>query len=92
MICGRELPPAAVLALDRKLTARARQLRKLGVEGDMDELRALAFLERWGEADPVGDLTRNRKNKDDGGSDGDSGSDGSGSDGGGTDPAGGGCA
>jgi len=81
MICGRELPPAAVLALDRKLTARAKQLRRLGVPGDMDELRALAFLERWDEADPVGDLIRNRD-------DGDEDRDGDGSEGGGTDPSG----
>ena len=59
-IAGRELPCAAVLALDKKLSARARQLKKLGVAGDMDDLRVLAFLERWGEADPAGDLARAR--------------------------------
>ena len=55
-IAARELPPAAVLAIDRKLTARARQFKKAGVGGTMDELRALAFLERFGEAEPLGDL------------------------------------
>jgi hypothetical protein len=55
-IAARELPPAAVLAVDRKLTARARQFKKAGIPGTMDELRALAFLERFGEADPLGDL------------------------------------
>jgi hypothetical protein len=58
MIAGRELPSIAVLALDRKITARARQLKKLGIDGDMNELRVLAFLEKWGEADPVGDHAR----------------------------------
>jgi hypothetical protein len=51
-IAGRELPPAAVLAMDQKITARARQLKKLDVPGGTDELRVLAFLERWGEIDP----------------------------------------
>jgi hypothetical protein len=58
MITARELPPPAVLAIDRTLTARARQLRKLGIAADLDELRVLAFLERWGEADPAGDHAR----------------------------------
>ena len=31
-------------------------LKKAGVDGDMDTLRVLAFLERFGEADPLGDL------------------------------------
>ncbi len=53
-IAARELPPAAVLAIDRKLTARARVFKKAGIAGTMDELRALAFLERFGEADPLG--------------------------------------
>ena len=52
MIAGRELPCAAVLALDQKISARARELRKLGVKGGLDELRVLAFLERWGQIDP----------------------------------------
>lgn len=54
-IAARELPPPAVLAIDRKLTGRARQFKKAGIPGTMDELRALAFLERFGEASPLGD-------------------------------------
>jgi hypothetical protein len=53
-ISGRELPPAAVLAASQLLTARARQLRAAGVGGGMDELRVLAYLERLGVLDPLG--------------------------------------
>ena len=42
---GRELPPAQVLAADQRITALARQLKKAGLEGDMDELRARAYLD-----------------------------------------------
>jgi hypothetical protein len=56
MIAGRELPPVAVLRMDRLLTARAKVFKKAGVEGDMDTLRVLAFLERFGEADPLSDI------------------------------------
>ncbi len=52
-LAGRELPPAAVLAADENLTARARQLRAAGVPGGMDELRALAYLEALGGLDPL---------------------------------------
>src|SRR5579863_9632863 len=44
-LAGRELPPAQVLAADQRVTWWARQLRKAGVEGSMDELRAIAFLD-----------------------------------------------
>jgi len=44
-LAGRELPPAQVLAADQKITALARQLRKAGLEGSLDELRAKAFLD-----------------------------------------------
>jgi hypothetical protein len=47
-IAGRELPPAAALAADQNLDARARQLRATGVPGDMDHLRTLAYLEMLG--------------------------------------------
>jgi hypothetical protein len=60
MIAGRELPPMAVLRMDRLISARARLFKKAGVDGDLDTLRVLAFLERFGEADPLGDLTRDR--------------------------------
>ncbi len=52
-LAGRELPPAAVLAADENLTARARQLRAAGVPGGMDELRALAYLGALGGLDPL---------------------------------------
>ena len=41
-LAGRELPPAEVLAADQRVTAWARQLRKAGLEGGMDALRAAA--------------------------------------------------
>jgi hypothetical protein len=42
---GRELPPAEVLAADQRITAWAHQLRTAGLEGDMDQLRARAYLD-----------------------------------------------
>ncbi len=39
-LAGRELPSAQVLAADQRVTAWAKQLRKAGVEGGMDALRA----------------------------------------------------
>jgi len=44
-LVGRELPPAEVLAADQRVTWWARQLRKAGLEGSMDELRARAYLD-----------------------------------------------
>jgi hypothetical protein len=44
-LMGRELPPAEVLAADQKITAWARQLKKAGLEGSMNELRARAYLD-----------------------------------------------
>ena len=44
-LMGRELPPAEVLAADQRITAWARQLRKAGLEGNMDVLRARAYLD-----------------------------------------------
>jgi hypothetical protein len=44
-LAGRELPPAQVLAADQRVTAWARELRKAGVEGDIDALRARAYLD-----------------------------------------------
>ena len=44
-LAGRELPPAEVLAADQRVTAWARQLRKAGLEGSMDQLRARAFMD-----------------------------------------------
>jgi hypothetical protein len=44
-LAGRELPPAEVLAADQRITAWAKQLRKAGLDGDMDALRARAYLD-----------------------------------------------
>ena len=44
-LMGRELPPAEVLAADQRITAWAWQLRKAGLEGDLDVLRARAYLD-----------------------------------------------
>ena len=44
-LAGRELPPAQVLAADQRVNAWARELRQAGVEGGMDELRAIAYLD-----------------------------------------------
>ena len=43
-LAGRELPPAQVLAADQRVTAWAKELRKAGLEGGMDALRARAYL------------------------------------------------
>jgi hypothetical protein len=83
MIAGRELPPMAVLRMDALISARARVFKKAGVDGDMDTLRVLAFLERFGEADPLADLGREP-------GDGSGGNDGSGRDGGSGDDGSGG--
>ena len=42
-LMGRELPPAEVLAADQRITAWARQLKRAGLAGDMDVLRAPAL-------------------------------------------------
>jgi len=44
-LMGRELPPAEVLAADQRITAWAHELRKGGLDGDMDVLRARAYLD-----------------------------------------------
>ena len=44
-LAGRELPPAAVLAAGQRITWWARQLRAAGLDGDMDQLRARAYLD-----------------------------------------------
>ena len=44
-LAGRELPPAQVLAADQRVTAWAKQLRKAGLDGDLDQLRARAYLD-----------------------------------------------
>jgi len=44
-LAGRELPPAAVLAADERITAWAKELKRGGLKGTMDELRARAYLD-----------------------------------------------
>ena len=44
-LTGRELPPAEVLAADQRIAGWARELKKAGLEGDMDVLRARAYLD-----------------------------------------------
>jgi hypothetical protein len=44
-LAGRELPPAQVLAADQRVTWWARQLRKAGLDGGMDALRARALMD-----------------------------------------------
>jgi len=44
-LAGRELPPAAVLAIDERVNAWARELKRAALTGTMDELRARAFLD-----------------------------------------------
>jgi hypothetical protein len=44
-LMGRELPPAETLAADQRITAWARELKAAGLEGDMDVLRARAYLD-----------------------------------------------
>ncbi|HKA96727.1 MAG TPA: DUF222 domain-containing protein [Streptosporangiaceae bacterium] len=43
-LAGRDLPPAEVLAADHNLSALAGSLRRAGVSGTMDQLRAKAYL------------------------------------------------
>jgi Domain of unknown function (DUF222) len=44
-LAGRELPPDEVLACDQRITAWAHELRKAGLDGGMDEIRARAMLD-----------------------------------------------
>src|SRR6201985_3969954 len=44
-LMGRELPPDEVLAADQRICWWAGELRKAGLEGGMDELRARALLD-----------------------------------------------
>jgi hypothetical protein len=43
-LAGRDLPPADVLAADQNLSALAGSLRRAGVSGTMDQLRAQVYL------------------------------------------------
>jgi hypothetical protein len=44
-LMGRELPPAEVLAADQRITWWATRLKAAGLDGDMDVLRARAYLD-----------------------------------------------
>jgi Domain of unknown function (DUF222) len=44
-LMGCELPPDEVLAADQRITWWAHELRKAGLEGGMDQLRARAYLD-----------------------------------------------
>ena len=44
-LMGRDCRPAEVLAADQRITAWARQLKAAGLDGDMDVLRARAYLD-----------------------------------------------
>jgi hypothetical protein len=44
-LMGRELPPDEVLAADQRICWWAGELRKAGLDGGMDELRARAYLD-----------------------------------------------
>ncbi len=44
-LAGRELRPAQVIAADQKITSWARQLKKAGLAGSLDELRARAYID-----------------------------------------------
>src|SRR3984957_10455603 len=44
-LAGRELPPAQALAADQRVTAWAGELRKAGLDGGIDALRARAYLD-----------------------------------------------
>src|SRR6202522_4235366 len=55
-LAGRELPADAALAADQNVTIRALELRRAGVPGGMDELRALAYLEKLGAVNPLDNI------------------------------------
>jgi uncharacterized low-complexity protein len=44
-LAGRELPPADVVAAGQRITWWARQLKKAGLDGDLDQLRGRAYLD-----------------------------------------------
>ena len=72
-LAGRELPPAQVLAADQRVTAWAKELKRAGLVGTMDELRARAYLDILLGVDsrPLGDGTdggRTGEGPEDGGS------------------------
>jgi hypothetical protein len=43
-LAGRDLPPADVLAADRRIDSLARELKRSGADGTMDQLRARVYV------------------------------------------------
>jgi hypothetical protein len=54
-LAGRDLPPASVLVADKNLSALARQLKRAGAPGTLDQLRAQVYLALL-TGSPVGSL------------------------------------
>ena len=52
-LCGRELPPPAVLASSQHIDACARALRKAGIPGTLARLRVTAYLDLTQGLDPL---------------------------------------
>src|SRR6516164_6064340 len=57
-LCGRELPPQAVLAASQHIDACARALRKAGIPGTLARLRVAAYLDLTQGQDPLARLAR----------------------------------
>jgi hypothetical protein len=72
-LMGRELPPDEVLACDQRICWWAGELKRAGLDGGMDELRARAYLDLL-----LGKDSRPRHGNADGGGDGGSGGSGPG--------------
>jgi hypothetical protein len=56
-LCGRELPPEAVLAASAHIDACARGLRAAGIPGTLQQLRVAAYLDLTQGLDPLARLT-----------------------------------
>ena len=56
-LCGRELPPQAVLAASQHIDACARALRKAGIPGTLARLRVTAYLDLTQGRDPLARIT-----------------------------------
>src|SRR5262249_36220018 len=73
-LCGRELPPEAVLAASGHIDACARALRTAGLPGTLAQLRVMAYLDLTQGLDPLARLTQagtEAGNRDQDGQDGD---------------------
>src|SRR6516165_2206010 len=56
-LCGRELPPQAVLAASAHIDGCARALRAAGLPGTLQQLRVMAYLDLTQGLDPLNRLT-----------------------------------